>query len=186
MKKSEIKAMVSPALVKASETLVCAMAWEQTVRPIMENVQRNILKEIGGTDAINQDIAKRYPDGVYVPADVVEPKDAWLLSQFNFDIYYQSCQRAIERLKFIVPAGCCPLLCAKSDVIKARWAILRESVNITGIGIDKMPVNKMDDASDMVLKLTVSLGMVRKATVLKKEFAANNPYYKGDLSKLGK
>jgi hypothetical protein len=132
-----------PSMIQAAKTVFEAMAYEQTIRPIVEEYQTKVLAEING---VNQ----------YTGKPVTEPKHAYNLNDADFQIY---CTRINEeRIKagFQVPdPDHCPLLIAESMVRDAKHILIETAAPFTFIALDSVmsSLEAYEQLVDLTLKL---------------------------------
>lgn len=119
-------------MIKAAETVFICMAWEQTVRDIVEKYQREILSVYKWTNIKEVEHCKKYGHEIGLKV-ITDPKDSYLLADEDFDIYLRECeeQRKISGLS-IRAEGNCPLLEAESNTRDARRVLIESMGHITG------------------------------------------------------
>ena len=119
-------------MIKAAETVFLCMAWEQTVREVVEKYQREILSRHKWTNIREVDQCKEYGHEIDLKV-ITDPKASYLLTDADFDIYLKECeeQRKIAGLS-IRAEGNCPLLEAESNTRDARRLLIESMEHITG------------------------------------------------------
>ncbi|KFC72688.1 hypothetical protein [Massilia sp. LC238] len=124
----------TPAMIAAAEALFIAIAYEQTVRPIVEGYQRKVLAE----RRWEVDPVMQVTDGVV--EYVTDIKSAWLMSNSDHALYHQRCNE--ERIAAQISSAiddsrsqddCCPLLVAEEAVRQARFCLCDAMADITKI-----------------------------------------------------
>ena len=117
----------------AAQKLAEAMAWEATVRPVVEGYQRRILAENKWA------VATENRDAGTVPEAITDPKWAWLMEDSDFEVYHQLCDQArMETGLYVAQDGNCPLSVAEFSVIKAKWHLADMMEPITQISRDQI------------------------------------------------
>ena len=112
------KPPITPSMVAAAKAVFVAMAFEATIRPIVETYQRKILKELGET---------------------VELKHTWTLPDSVFQKYNARChqERDAASLKVDNP-DFCPLLVAEELTREAERGLINAMEPLTGLTLDKL------------------------------------------------
>ncbi len=168
MKKSqaEIKAMVTPEMIKAAETLTMAMAFTKTVQPIVEAYSQEILvrhqfKNLGDKKMFAE-LGREYTEEV-----ILDRNQTYRMSDSDFAIYEKERQEACVKsgLKVENP-DFCPLLVAENLENIAQGAFIDSIFPITGIKYEQVVVSKnmmknIKTLIDLGLGLIASLGMLK-------------------------
>lgn len=142
---------VTPATIKAAETLFMAMAHEELVRPVVQAYQQEILQRLQLRTAPK--FAAHGIDRI-----VLCSKDLYLLSDEDFKTYDAEAFKARDAAQLTVsnPQNC-PLLEAQSAVLNAQKALLEEMAQIPGLhnlkGAHLLPPQKRQEAVDLTLRL---------------------------------
>ena len=129
----------TPTQVRAAFDVFRSMAWEATIRPIVEGYQRKILADLNSAPEID------YREDKTAPKIVLEPKHAWLLPKKTFMVYHVRCNEEQEKAGLITDhPDHCPLLVAEGCVTKAEHAIVEAMQCVTGLTSDELLCAGMD------------------------------------------
>lgn len=144
-------------MIAAAENLFLAMAYEQTVRPIVEGYQRKVLVER------SWEIDPQLQASAGGAECVTDIKSAWLMNSGTFEVYRKRCneERVAAKLESAVNASCsqddyCPLLVAEDLTRKARFALCDAMAGVTNIDGAKavmMAAGDYDKIVDLYLNL---------------------------------
>jgi hypothetical protein len=140
------------AMITAAETVLMAMAYTETVRPIVEEYQKKSLafwrfkmaekhKIRRGNEAVQDEI-------------ILDPKKSYLLDDHDAENYYKDCHEAALKAGFNVKYGYCPLLIAESLQITAEWVLMDTMKPVTGIdGHEIYDMDMRQQYIDLTLRL---------------------------------
>ncbi len=118
------------AQIRAAENTLVAMTHEQTVRPVVESYETEIL-------AKHQfPIAAKWVEKGIEHSIVLDRKQAFLLSEEDASTFYKECEEARVAAKLTVMAeGNCPLCEAEHVRIQAENALIESMGTIPGMEI---------------------------------------------------
>jgi len=120
----------TPDQIRMAEATFTAMAFEQTVRPIVEAYEKAILEKH------QFKIAKKWEDTRSGSAGeiILNPKWAYLLEDSDFSIYNAECKVARDAANLKVEQDdFCPLLVAENLRIQAENALINEIAKTPGL-----------------------------------------------------
>ena len=142
----------TPEMITAAEALFLAIAYEQTVRPVVEGYQRKILAERRWEVDPERQAASSTIE------HVTDIKSAWLMNDVAFAAYGQRCnEERIAAKLFVQSDEFCPLLVAEDMTRVAKTVLIDAMTSITSIRSDD-PKLLLDDRAklvDITLKLLV-------------------------------
>lgn len=128
MKKSSKPKMpkITQGLKDAVVTYLAATAYLETIRPRVEAYQAEVIA------AANLQYSDEFaPD---YTGTIATMKDSWMMDDRQADAFYAALDAARDAAGFTgFNPGCCPVLVAEHDVIKARWLICDEAAYITNV-----------------------------------------------------
>lgn len=135
----------SPKMIESAYTVFQAMAWVETVKPIVRGYQQAIL------DYEKYYYAKKWIDrGEHTHAEwISNPDHTYLMDDEGFKHYIKRCNE--ERIKaglHVDSEEYCPLLVAENMLIKARWALIEIMEPITHIRLDDL--YKLEHQNELV------------------------------------
>jgi len=154
------------AMIEAAENLFFAMAFEQTVRPIVEGYQRKILSERTWRCASEHlERAKRRESDEPVQSHVTDIKLAWTMEKLDFALYVERCNEERIAAGLIVETEAhCPLLVAQDMTRKAKYALCEAMASVSKISADAAVSLKPADYDKIVdLSLRMLAPFVRNA-----------------------
>jgi hypothetical protein len=139
-------------MIQAAENLFAAMAFEQTVRPIVEDYQRKILAErIWRCAPEYLERAKRRACDEPVVSHVTDIKLAWTMLKADFALYIERCnEERIAAGLAVETEAHCPLLVAEDATRKAKYALCDAMACVTKIPADAAVTLKQADYNRMV------------------------------------
>lgn len=151
----DIKTSFQPTkkMIKAAEAVFMAMAFTQTIRPIVEAYQREILSRHKWEN--NEEFAKYGRRGVK-KRSILEPKDAWLLDDADFQTYLKESNEARKKANLHVEnEECCPLLVAEDLERQTKIVLANVMEPVTKISYNDLTgtVNTYDKYFDLTLRL---------------------------------
>ena len=129
---------ITTEMIAAAETLFLAMAYTQTIRPIVEGYQKRIIAEI------NPQVCEKF--STFGNNAIKEGKDTYLMNDNDFQTYLKRCAEEAHKAGFNIPNDdYCPLLIAESletdaehALIKAMYPITHlEANDVLSAGLDK-------------------------------------------------
>lgn len=165
MKKSkeEILKMVTSEMIQGANDVCVAQAWVQTVKPIVEGYQKEILGRHQFTNKGEQERLKNSKRGPIAERVILNPKDSFLLSDVDFEVYHNECKKARDLANLKVENDeQCPLLVAEWNEIKAKREFIDAMTPITGFTADQATysLEYFKKAVDLCLGLVASLGLL--------------------------
>lgn len=139
----------TPEMIEAAQTLFAAMAWEETVGPIVIEYQKKVLAEkVYMTDAekFNGRIEKKR---------ITDPKDTYRMNDKDFDEYHEKIKRERDKAGLYVKSDDhCPLLVAENLRRQARLVLVDVMTPITGIKSENIwKTEHLQQFEDLTLKL---------------------------------
>ena len=121
----------SPQMVSTALTVFQAMAFVQTIRPIVKGSQRKIL------EAYKFKVAKKWIDRGMPDEIITDPKHSYLMSDDDFKFYLAECNEARKAANLHVEnEEFCPLLTAEYLLTQAELALIMVMEPVTGISHD--------------------------------------------------
>lgn len=137
----------TPAMIEAAENVFLAMAFEQSVRPIVEGYRQKILAERTWRCApdLLERMERRSPDQ---PVDryITDVKFTWMMDKADLAIYLERCNAERIAAGLVVEhESYCPLLVAEHITIQAKHALCDAMAGMTGIPAKKAATLKLDD-----------------------------------------
>ena len=166
----------TPEQIRAAETLFLAMAHEQTVTPIVEAYQREILARREWMPApkwreMMEEGGGKAPDDFI--RRITSPDDAFLMSDADTKLYAEECNKAREAAGLKVESDeFCPMLVAKHARVLAENALI-DAMDATIPGISRVrtaALSKRYEALELIRKLLAPF--VRPASEILAEVAA--------------
>jgi hypothetical protein len=120
---------ITQDMIKAAETLFLAMAYTQTIRPIVEGYQKRIIAEI------KPEVCEKFSE--FATITITEAKDTYLMNDNDFQVYLKRCAEEAHKAGFKIPNDdYCPLLIAESLERDAEHALIKAMLPITHITKD--------------------------------------------------
>lgn len=145
-------------MIQAAENVFAAMAFEQTLRPIVEGYQRKILSERTwrcAPEYLERAIRRSLDEPV--ESHVTDIKLTWTMEKTDFARFIKRCDE--ERLAaglFVENEAHCSLLVAEDTTRKAKYALFKAMASITKITADSAVTLKhadRDKLTDLSLRL---------------------------------
>lgn len=138
MKKSVYPKIFRPTkeMLRATQEVVAAMAWVETVKPIVKEYESEILAKH------QYHIAKYWVDAGCEDVVILDPDKSYKLEEEDFTQYYKECQDTIKaRGLKVSEEGNCPLLEAEHYLTIARNNLINIMEPITHISLDDVLTN---------------------------------------------
>lgn len=171
---AQIRAMITPDMVQAANALVMAQAYTQTIRPIVEGYQKEILARHQfinkGEKELFEKLGRKFEETV-----VLDPNQSFLLSEEDAKTYFEEVEEArIKSGLEVQREGNCPLLEAEELERKAERVFIDAMAPITKMTHEQVwsSSGAIENAKKLVklsLGLIASLGLLKntlkKATV---------------------
>lgn len=122
----------TPEMVSIATSLFKAMAWRETVKPIVDGYQRRILAE--GQWKIRPEFAERLGSGV-----ITDPKKDYLMSEQDFQEYFGRQKTARDAAGLVVENDeHCPLLVAENMIIQLENALIDQMEPVTKLNREQL------------------------------------------------
>jgi len=158
-------------MIKASEAVFLAMAATEMIRPIVLSYQKKILNH-EKYEYSEKQMKRR---GKTFQNWIMNPKDAWLMSDDDFTHYASRCNE--ERIKVnlhVDDPGFCPLLVAEDLQRKAENSLIKTMQPITHVDLDdcfrqKNGLETRQKLIDLILKLICAYCRENNIQLLTKE-----------------
>ncbi len=132
---------ITQDMINAAKTVFKTMAWTQTIRPIVEVYQRQILKEM--QPQVNERDSKNNRLGFKI---ITEPKHSYLMNNTDFKIYLKRCNEERIKAKLHVDnEEFCPLLVAEDLQCQAERAFIESMEPITHLTPDRVLNSGLDN-----------------------------------------
>jgi hypothetical protein len=114
----------TPGMVEAAKTVFIAMAWTETVRPIVEGYQKKHLEILQAKNRWTGEV-------------ILNPGESYAMPDSDFLIYNQSCKEERDKAGLFVESDdFCPLLVAENMERQAKRALMETMEDIIGIKVD--------------------------------------------------
>jgi hypothetical protein len=149
------------AMIKAAESVFLAMAFEQSVRSIVESYQQKILQERAwrcDPDLVGR-MERRSSDQPVEQnvTDIKSIKSTWMMEKADFVIYLERCNAERIAAGLVVEHDSyCPLLVAEHITIQAKHALcdaMASVTNITAVKAAPLQLNVYRNFVDLNLRL---------------------------------
>jgi hypothetical protein len=139
-------------MIEAAETLFAAMAFEQTVRPIVEGYQRKILAERTWHCAPEYiERVQRRTSEQPVKTYINDIKLAWTMESSDYARYLKRCDEERIAAGLVVESEShCPLLFAEDMTRKAKYALCDAMASVTKIPADAAVVLKRTEYEKLI------------------------------------
>lgn len=133
-------------MIEAAESVFLAMAFEQSVRSIVESYQKKILQERAwrcDPDLVGR-MERRSSDQL-VEQHVTDIKSTWMMEKADFAIYLERCNAERITAGLVVEHDSyCPLLVAEHITIQAKHALCDAMASVTNITAVKATTLQLD------------------------------------------
>lgn len=134
--------------LKAAKTVFDAITYVETIRPVVNRYQKEILKRYKW--CIDQQWTEYYP----AHKIILDPKETYLLSDKDAKIYFDECNIEAKKHGFNVKLNYCPLLIAEDMLRKAKRALIDIWEPATGISNhDVLLIKNREKYVDILLKM---------------------------------
>ena len=171
MKKSEqeIRKLITPEMVDSANAFCMAKAFVQTVKPIVEGYEKEILVRYQFTNKGEQDMLKRLQKhkrhlGEVCPERIIlDSNQTYLMSDEDSAIYEKERQAACAKsgLKVEAPEYC-PLLVAEDLERYARRVFIDSMEPITKISSNRIVmIENIEEMAKLSLGLIASAGLLK-------------------------
>lgn len=144
-------------MVAAAALVMHTMAAVDVIKPIVDGYRRRILEE--GQWQVKPEFRDKMSrrGGGLGEEVILDPKNAYLMSDENFAIYDAKCKAARDEAGLHVEdPEFCPLCVAEHDLVKARVLLVNAMQPITGLEYNKLlcaGLDKLDEYVNLTLKL---------------------------------
>lgn len=137
----------TPDMIAAAKAVFVAMAWVETVKPIVRAYQTDILNRH------QWHMAKKWTDRKMKDRIILDPDQSYLLEDDDFETYHQE-SIAARRASglYVVNAEYCPLLIAKRILIQAETALITIMQPVTTIDPDNVYGDLRKELIDLTLR----------------------------------
>jgi hypothetical protein len=140
----------TPTMVSLAQSVMVAMAFADTIRPIVVGYETDILKN--GQWRIRPEFADRLNNEI-----IIDPKRAYLMSDEDALVFHAECKKARDTAGLKVENDeHCPLLVAENLVMQCERALIDEMATITGMSSNNLCCIGMDKRKqyiDLTLRL---------------------------------
>ena len=144
-------------MIKAAKLVFLAMAHVQTVRPVVEGYQREILADISPINRYNGKV-------------ITDLKQSYCMSDKDFAEYMRRSKVDQDRNGFVVPPDFCPLLMAEHAQQKAEWLLIDAVAPSLGVKPDLI-TSTLDGYKKFIdLTLRMLAPLVGESADILKEF----------------
>lgn len=127
MSKQKTPPTITPELKDAVTTYLLALAYERTVRPIVEQYKRDLLADM------NLTVSNRWVDRGLTSGPITDPEEVYLADDDAAARYFEALDVAKEAAGFAgLPEGHCPLLIAENQTRLAARQVVDASVCMIG------------------------------------------------------
>jgi len=152
-------------IIIVGRAVFTAMAFVETIRPVVEGYQREILNMMQAHIAPKNIIRGRQDE------IILDPENTYLMEEKDFTKYIDECHIAAQKHGFTVPEkGDCPLLIAKNNLRKARHLLIETMEPITSIKIDDLFHHGLTDYEnyiELTLKMITSMASEKELNIFK-------------------
>jgi len=149
---------ISADMIAAAETLFLAMAYTQTIRPVVEEYQKRIIAEI------KPKVCEKFAQ--FGNNAITEAKDTYLMNDDDFKVYLQRSHDEALKAGFKVEMDYCPLLIAESLETEAEHALIKAMYPITHLEANDVLSAGLDKYEKLIdLSLRLLAPFVKKEAV---------------------
>jgi hypothetical protein len=122
-----------PEMIRAAETVFLAMAFTETIRPVVDGYKRRVLAEMQAPMALE------WVDRGMTGRIILDPEDSYLMEAGDFQAYLARCreEQAKAGLHTEKPEYC-PLLVAEELQRQAEHVLVEIMEPVTGITFDQL------------------------------------------------
>jgi hypothetical protein len=138
---------IAPDAAKVGKAVFMAMAYVDTIRPIVDGYQRKILTEekYAYAEKWHDRMGKTYAEWI------TEPNETYLMEENDFAHYAKRCNEEMTKAGLRVEKeGNCPLLVAEHLLIKAKQALIDTMEPVTGIKHSDLFHHGVDDYNNYI------------------------------------
>ena len=148
-KKEGIAALkkIEPEAIAAAKAVFSAMAFVETIKPVVEGYQRKILAE----EKYAYDEKWHGRRGITYADWITEPEDSYLMADDDAQHYYQRCDEEMAKAGLRVEKkGNCPLLVAEHLLIQAKNLLIDVMEPVTGIKHEQLYRHGLKDYDNYI------------------------------------
>ena len=150
----ELKESISQDIIEAGKTLLTAKAYVETIRPVVEGYQKEILNNHQWHIASKWTKRRR---GYDEDSIILDPDHSYLLEDKDAAIYYEELHKEHLKHGFKVKKDYCPLLIAQNMERKARDILFDLLQPITGIDPSEIyQVKHLNEYERIALEMIVN------------------------------
>lgn len=159
--------VISPVLLSAVKAHLMAKAYTESIRPIVEGYQIDILKK----HQFPYKEGKLMALGIAQTGDpaqdcVLNPKHAYLMHDTDAEVFFAEIEEAKKAYSFgkDLEEGCCPLLVAENLQLQALRVMIDEAAYITGFRYDDIQLMEhYDEAEALIEKIVLNHPSIDKS-----------------------
>jgi hypothetical protein len=144
-------------MIAAAEAVFVAVAFEQTVRPIVEGYKRKILAERDWHMSPDTQVGMRRTGDKPIDTRITDIKYAWLMSDADFAEYARLCNAARIAANLVVESDAhCPLGVAEEVTRQAKRKLAEVMAGVSGIAPETISTMRMEHYEhfvDLALRL---------------------------------
>jgi hypothetical protein len=152
-------------IVAVGRAVFTAMAYVETIRPVVEGYQREILAMMKAHIA-PENIIRGREDEI-----ILDPEKTYLMKDVDFQEYIDECHIEMQKHGFQVPErGHCPLLIAENLLRQAKQLLIEAMEPITGIKHEDLFHHGLTDYNNYVeltLKLVAGMASEKELNILR-------------------
>jgi hypothetical protein len=131
MTRKHAKRLLTQRMIEAAQSVRKTTFILETIEPIVAGYQKAILEKHQFT------VADEYRGDLPEGTVILEPAQAYLLSDADFKTYLEECDQEMIKAALIVDEpDQCPLLMARRMRSKARQELIRAMEPLTGVSLD--------------------------------------------------
>lgn len=152
-------------IIAAGRAVFTAMAYVETIRPVVVGYQKQILADMKAHIA-QKNIIRGREDEV-----IIDPNHTYLMEDDDFQEYIDECHsEAIKHGFQVKERGYCPLLVAEHLLTQAQHLLIHTMEPITGIKVNDLFHHGLKDYHnyiELTLKLVANMADEKELNVLK-------------------
>jgi hypothetical protein len=157
-------------MIAAAEAVFVAVAFEETIRPIVEGYKRKILAEREWHMSPDTRASMRRTGDKPIDTRITDIRYAWLMSDADFAEYARLCNAARIAANLVVESEAhCPLGVAEEITRQAKRKLCDVMADVSGVDVEKIRTMKIEHYEHYVdLTLRLLAPFVASATVANK------------------
>lgn len=144
-------------MIAAAEAVFVALAFEQTIRPIVEGYKRKILSEREWHMSPETQAGVRRTDDKPIDTRITDIRYAWLMSDVDFAEYARLCNAARITANLVVESEAyCPLGVAEEITRQAKRKLCDVMAEVSGFDVETIRTMKIEHYEhyvDLTLRL---------------------------------